>query len=86
MRYASDKNGIEDPTGYDLTKLRDLSNGHKKYRSLKIAKNSYGSDDIRLGLAFQPVVGHFREMPKLSDMTETHYQEIITNEYFKPTW
>lgn len=88
MRYATDKNGIEDPTGYDLTKLRDQTNGQKKYRSLKVAKNSYGSDDIRIGLAFQPVIGHFKEMPKLlpDGLPDEVYDSIIDNDYFKPTW
>jgi hypothetical protein len=76
MRYK-----VADPIGYDLTKLRD-SQGRKKYRLLKILKNSYGSDDIRIGLAFQPEIGMFREMRKLTEMTEDMYNSIIDNSYF----
>lgn len=76
MRYK-----VADPTGYDLTRLRDPQ-GRKKYRSLKILKNSYGSDDIRIGLAFQPETGLFKEMPKLSDTTSDTYDSIIDNSYF----
>jgi hypothetical protein len=72
---------VNDPSGYDLDKLRD-SMGRKKYRSLKILKNSYGSDDIRIGLAFQPEVGLFKEMPKLNETTEDIYTSILENDYF----
>lgn len=76
MRYK-----VQDPSGYDLTKLRD-SQGRKKYRSLKVQKNSYGGDDIRIGLAFQPEIGMFREMKKLTDTTDDTYSSIIDNSYF----
>lgn len=69
------------PSGYDLDKLRDAS-GKKKYRSLKILKNSYGADDTRIGLAFQPEVGTFKELPKLDKMTEKIYQDIQEDNYF----
>lgn len=76
---------VVDPSGYDLTKLRD-EHGRKKYRSLKILKNSYGSDDIRIGLAFQPEVGMFKELPKVSDTTEEIYNDIKNNTYFLPEY
>lgn len=76
MRYK-----VPDPSGYDLDKLRD-SEGKKKYRSLKILKNSYGSDDIRIGLAFQPEIGLFKELPKKDIITEKDYENIINNKYF----
>lgn len=76
MRYK-----VPDPSGYDLTKLRD-DQGAKKYRSLKILKNSYGSDDIRIGLAFQPVIGMFKEMPKYDKIDDHIYRDIIGNQYF----
>lgn len=74
---------VPDPSGYDLSMLRTRE-GMKMYRSLKILKNSYGSDDIRIGLAFQPVIGMFKEMPKLADMTPEIYQSILDNTYFLP--
>lgn len=80
MRYK-----VADPSGYDLNKLRDKE-GKKKYRSLKILKNSYGSDDIRIGLAFQPEIGLFKEMPKLMDTTDSIYDDIINNTYFLPEY
>lgn len=80
MRYK-----VADPSGYNLERLREQS-GKKKYRSLKILKNSYGSDDIRIGLAFQPEIGLFKEMPKLSDTTESVYDDILDNSYFLDEW
>ena len=76
MRY-----NVEDPSGYDLSQLRD-ANGAKMYRSLKILKSSFSSDDIRIGMAFQPVIGIFKEMPKLAETTVDTYQSIINNTYF----
>lgn len=77
MRYK-----VSDPIGYNLAKLRDPVNGNKKYRCLKILKNSYGVDDVRFGLAFQPEVGMFKEMPKVSEIVEQEYDAIIDNSYF----
>lgn len=79
MRYK-----VADPSGYDLSELRTRDSGMKMYRSLKILKNSYGSDDIRIGLAFQPVIGMFKEMPKLEHMTPEIYESIRENTFFLP--
>lgn len=76
MRYK-----VPCPSGYDLEKLRD-NTGKKKYRSLQILKNSYGSDDIRIGLAFQPEIGMFKEMIKLDKISEKDYQNILEDNYF----
>lgn len=73
---------VPDPSGYDLDKLRD-NYGAKMYRNLKILKNSYGSEDLRIGLSFQPVIGVFKEMPKLADITSGDYQSILNNSFFK---
>jgi hypothetical protein len=77
MRYK-----VPDPIGYDLTKLRDPVNGNKKYRVIKVLKNSYGVDDVRYGLAFQPECGMFKEMPKVSEVLEGDYDAILDNSYF----
>lgn len=76
MRY-----NVPDPSGYDLTRLRNEQKV-KMYRSLKILKNSYGGDDVRIGLAFQPVTGMFKEMPKFDVMTDSIYTSIRDNTYF----
>lgn len=77
MRYK-----VPDPSGYNLDKLRN-DYGAKMYRSVKLLKNSYGSDDVRIGLAFQPAIGMFKEMPKLQDTTEKTYESIKDNSYFR---
>ncbi|MDD1463688.1 hypothetical protein MEO39_27325, partial [Dolichospermum sp. ST_sed2] len=46
MRYK-----VPDPSGYDLDKLKD-EYGSKYFRSLRLIKNSYGADDVRIGLGF----------------------------------
>ena len=40
---------LPDPSGYNLEKLRD-DNGNKYFRSLRLIKNSFGSDKFRLHL------------------------------------
>ena len=77
MRYK-----VPDPSGYNLDKLRN-DYGAKMYRSVKLLKNSYGSDDVRIGLAFQPAIGMFKEMPKLQETTEKTYESIKDNSYFR---
>lgn len=76
MRYK-----VADPNGYDLEKLRDQF-GYKKYKSLHILKNSYGGEDISIGLAFQGAIGLFKEMPKRDVITESDYNSIIDNSFF----
>lgn len=71
----------KDSLGYELDKLRD-DHGIKKYRSLSILKNTYGGDDIGIGLAFQPVAGMFKELPQISKMTDEVYDMIKTDSYF----
>lgn len=77
MRYK-----VADPSGYDLDRLRDKF-GAKMYRSLKVLKNSYGADDLRIGLAFQPVVGVFIELPKIDEMTNDVYENVQNYSFFR---
>ena len=76
MRYK-----VDDPSGYELKKLVDET-GSKHYRSLKILKNSYGSDDVRIGLAFFGSLGFFKEMPRKKDITDEHYANILNKSFF----
>jgi len=76
MRYK-----VEDPGGYDLSKLRDKW-GAKYFRSVRLIKNSYGEDDIRVGLGFLGQVGMFKELPKQKEMTEQDYEDVIDKSYF----
>lgn len=72
---------VEDPSGYDLEKLRD-DYGGKYFRSLRLIKNSYGEDDIRIGLAFMGSIGMFKEMPKRREITEEDYTAIVEKSFF----
>jgi replicative DNA helicase len=64
MRYK-----VADPSGYDLEKLRD-NYGAKYFRSVRLIKNSYGEDDVRIGLGFLGSVGMFKELPRVRDITD----------------
>jgi replicative DNA helicase len=76
MRYK-----VADPSGYNLDKLRD-SYGAKYFRSLRLIKNSYGEDDIRIGLAFLGQIGMFKELPKRANITDADYESIVNKTYF----
>ena len=73
--------GVKDPSGYDLDKLRDETGG-KYFRSLRLIKNSYGEDDVRIGLGFLGQVGMFKELPKKSQMTDDVYDNVINKSFF----
>jgi replicative DNA helicase len=72
---------VEDTSGYDLNKLKDEFGG-KYFRSLRLLKNSYGEDDVRIGLAFLGQLGIFRELPRKRDITDADYESIINKSYF----
>jgi replicative DNA helicase len=72
---------VEDTSGYDLNKLKDEFGG-KYFRSLRLLKNSYGEDDIRIGLGFLGQLGIFKELPRKRDITDADYESIINKSYF----
>jgi hypothetical protein len=76
MRYK-----VPDPSGYDLNKLID-EYGAKYFRSLRIIKNSYGSDDIRIGLAFHGEIGIFKELKRKKDITDADYAAVLNKTHF----
>lgn len=76
MRYK-----VADPSGYNLDKLKD-DYGAKYFRSLRLIKNSYGEDDVRIGLGFMGQVGMFKELPKKKDITDADYESVINKTYF----
>jgi len=76
MRYK-----VPDPSGYNLDKLRD-GYGAKYFRSLRLIKNSYGEDDIRIGLGFMGQIGMFKELPKKKDITDSDYESVVNKSYF----
>ncbi len=78
MRYK-----VADPSGYDMNKLMDLE-GNKYFRSLRVIKNSYGADDLRIGLGFHGEIGMFKELPRRKDITDSDYESIINKTFFLP--
>ncbi len=76
MRYK-----VADPSGYTLEKLKD-DYGAKYFRSLRLIKNSYGEDDIRIGLGFLGQIGMFKELPKRRDMTDADYESVVNKSFF----
>jgi len=76
MRYK-----VSDPSGYNLDKLKDPF-GAKYYRSLRLIKNSYGEDDVRIGLGFLGQIGMFKELKKRVDMTDSDYESVTNKTFF----
>jgi len=72
---------VADPSGYDLTRLKD-DYGGKYFRSLRVIKNSYGEDDIRVGLAFLGQIGMFKELPRKRDITDGEYDAVVNKSFF----
>lgn len=73
---------VADASGYDLDKLVDRHTGAKYYRSLRLIKNSYGEDDVRIGLGFMGQVGMFKELPRRTEMTDDIYSSILDKTFF----
>ena len=76
MRYK-----VADPSGYSMEKLKD-EYGAKYFRNLRLIKNSYGEDDVRIGLGFLGQVGMFKELPRRKDMTDADYESVINKTFF----
>jgi len=76
MRYK-----VPDPSGYKLDMLKD-SYGAKYFRSLRLIKNSYGEDDVRIGLGFLGQLGIFKELPRVKDITDVDYSSVTNKTYF----
>ena len=76
MRYK-----VADPSGYDVDRLKDEF-GAKYFRSLRLIKNSYGEDDVRIGLGFLGQIGMFKELPRLKDMSDYEYQSVVNKTFF----
>lgn len=76
MRYK-----VADASGYKLDKLKD-EYGAKYFRSLRLIKNSYGEDDVRIGLGFLGQIGMFKELPRQRDMVDSDYEAVVNKSFF----
>lgn len=72
---------VEDPSGYILNKLKDEF-GAKYFRSLRLIKNSFGSDDLRIGMGFLGQIGMFKELKRVKDMSDIDYSNIVNKTFF----
>lgn len=76
------KHGITgDYRDYSISKM--VNKGYNRFRQLKIMKNSYGLDDLRLGFCFLGEMGMMMELPTGKDMKEEHYELIRKNKILK---
>jgi hypothetical protein len=75
------KYSLEEYMGYTVNDFTDES-GSNKFRGLKIIKNSYGTDNLRIGLAFLGEVGLFKELTKKSEITQKEINSVINNQFF----
>lgn len=75
---------VKDACSYDLSKLKSPMLKVPMYRSLHLLKNTYGGAGLCAGLAFHPGTGTFREMPPPDQMTDWEYNEITSEQMFKP--
>lgn len=72
---------VADKSGYDLNKMID-EYGNKFFRSLRVNKNSYGTDDLRIGMGFMGQTGIFKELPQRKYITDEHYASLLNYTYF----
>ena len=76
------KYNLLDYMDYNIKNFVD-SNGNNRFRSLKILKNSYGTDDVRIGLGFLGEVSFFKEIPKANIISQYDYASIVDNSFFR---
>lgn len=75
--FQPQKHEIKNYRGYDILAMGD------SYRNLSIFKQRFGVSNINLGMYFDGAVNYFKELPRNSDIGNTHY-ELIKNR--KPNW
>lgn len=77
--FDSAKYGQSSKTGYNPIDFIDKNNGNNYFRSAQILKSSYGADSVRIPLAFNGFCGQFSELPKRKDLTDSTYQNLVTD-------
>lgn len=75
------KYSLEEYMGYTVSDFTD-ANGNNKFRGLKIIKNSYGTDNLRIGLGFLGEVSLFKELTKSQDISQKELNAVINNDFF----
>jgi hypothetical protein len=67
---------ISEFLGYNIKKLVSPT-GENRFRSVSVIKNSYGVDDVILGMNFLGENGMFRELPVSSEMNDKNYKRAL---------
>lgn len=67
---------------YDVDKFVDHTTGGNYFRSVKILKNSYGEDSIRVGMGFMGSTGMFKELPNKEHMENFDYNSLFDGQFF----
>lgn len=75
------KYSLEEYMGYQVNDFTDGA-GNNKFRGLKIIKNSYGTDNLRIGLGFLGEVSLFKELTKSADITQKEINSVVNNDFF----
>lgn len=75
------KYSLEEYMGYTVNDFTDGS-GNNKFRGLKIIKNSYGTDNLRIGLGFLGEVSLFKELTRSADINQKELNSVINNDFF----
>lgn len=76
------ENGLDTFKNYNLHKLTNRK-GYNRFRSIHVLKNTYGIDNITMGLNFIGECGYFDEMPLPSKIDEGTYEELAYPELKK---
>lgn len=66
---------IDSFLGYNISKFI-TNTGHNRFRSLHALKNSYGADDVGIGLKFLGEIGYMEECKKV--MNEMDYRDVLS--------
>jgi hypothetical protein len=75
------KYSLEEYMKYNINDFTD-SLGNNKFRGLKIIKNSYGTDNLRIGLGFLGEVSLFKELTKSDTISQKEINSVINNDFF----
>lgn len=76
------KYNIDKYMDYNVEDFKDMY-GNNKFRGLKIIKNSYGTENLRIALAFLGEVGLYKELTKSDSISSQEINSVINNNIFK---
>jgi len=76
MRYRTED------SSYNAGKFVDRATGAKHFRSVKILKNSFGEDDVKIGMGMMGACGIFKELPKPTEMENFDYDSLFNGQYY----